>query len=341
MQCMMQKSTFHIVCVYSMNSAQTFFMFIQINQDDILVKPTTVATYLKETARVEALVSKSPAEDYNIGIVRYEYNYPPDVIINDKTRHATENVTRVYWEHLWRPLIPKSVHSVEKIIHKNDEKVINENFVTMDNAHQGMFMATAALLKAWKDRPNCQFDVIRQRPGLKNRPSQPSEGTQRVWMSSRMLHGKKHCNVKQLIPIRNFGQVTVWHLPNKNYRRVGKKGRIGGVDSSIENEFGTGKEKFLGPDPNLPTAMQLHLEMRKNYGYPDVGEDKSISSSRAKKKPYKGIIMINEVDLGNRGIPKYVSMLYERMKAYDEYVARGGLLADSDYENWKWTLDRD
>ncbi len=202
----------------------------------------------------------------------------------------------------------------------------------MENAHQGMFLATAKLLKAWKDRPNCQFDVIRQRPGLKKRPSQPAEGTQRVWMSSNMLHGKRHCNVKQLIPIRNFGQVTVWHLPNKNYRRVGKKGRIGGDGSNIENEFGTGKEKFMGPDPSLPTAMQYHLEMRKNYGYP--GEDSS--------SPYSGIMMINEVDGSKRvrGYQNYPAMLEERMKAYEDYVTRGGKLADSDYDNWKWTVDR-
>ncbi len=304
-----------------------------------MVKPTTVATYLLETKKLEKLVNKSPAEDYNIGIVRYEYNYPPDVIINDKTRHATENVTRVYWEHLWKPLVPKSVHLPTDILEKHDEQIVTQNYVTMENAHQGMFLATAELLQAWKDRKNCQFDVIRQRPGMKNRPSQPTEGTQRVWMSSRMLHGKKHCNVKQLLPIRNFGQITVWHLPNKNYRRVGKKGRIGGDGSSVENEFGTGKEKFIGPDPGLPTAMQLHLEMRKNYGYPL--EDNALNG--AKKESYSGIVMLNEVDLGKRpkGFAKYTAMLDERMKAFDEYVARGGRMIESDHSDWKWTLDRD
>ena len=279
------------------------------------------------------MLSKSPAEDYNIGIVRYEYNYPPDVVIDDKTRHATENVTRVYWEHLWKPLIPKSVHSPDEILHKEDEKVITQNYVTMGNAHQGMFLATSELLRAWRERPNCQFDVVRQRPGMKKNPSQPSEGTQRVWMSSRMLHGRKHCNVKQLIPIRNFGQLTVWHLPNKNYRRVGKKGRIGGDGSDIENEFGTGKEKFLGPDPGLPTAMQLHLEMRKNYGYPE-------GYNRDGKKAYNGIIMVNNVDFTRRfkWISTYTPMLGKRMQAYEEFVARGGKMVERDYEDWKWTL---
>ena len=41
-------------------------------------------------------------------------------------------------------------------------------------------------------------------------------------MSSRMLYGRKHCNVQQLLPIETFGVMNVLHLPNKNYRRVGK-----------------------------------------------------------------------------------------------------------------------
>ncbi len=292
-----------------------------------------------ETSKVQKLVSKSPAEDYNIGIVRYEYNYPPDVIINDKTRHATENVTRVYWEHLWKPLVPKSVHSPEEILEAKDKDIIEKYYVTMDNAHQGMFIATKDLLLAWKSRPNCQFHVIRQRPGMKDKPSQPSEGTQRVWMSSRMLHGKKHCNVKQLLPIANFNQLAVWHLPNKNYRRVGRKGRIGGDKSDIENEFATGDEKFTGPDPSLPTAMELHLQMRKVYGYPEIKDD-SKGDSVAKK--YNGIIMVNEFDYQNhyRGFQPHVDLVDQRMKAYDDYVSRGGIMADIDYQNWKWILER-
>lgn len=285
------------------------------------------------------MVSKSPAEDYNIGIVRYEYNYPPDIIINDKTRHATENVTRVYWEHLWKPLVPKSVHTPDDIVNPKDEPLISKYYVTMDNAHQGMFLATPQLLQAWKSRTNCQFDVIRQRPGKKNQPSQPIEGTQRVWMSSRMLHGKKHCNVKQLMPIENFNQLSVWHLPNKNYRRVGKKGRIGGTESSIENEFGTGKEEFVGPDASLPTAMQLHLAMRKEYGYPQIPHDEN---KNQRPNEYIGIVMLNEFDVGRqfRGKAPYINMVDERMKAYDDYVARGGQMTDVDHRNWMWIMDR-
>jgi hypothetical protein len=233
--------------------------------------------------------------------------------------------------------VPKSIHIPENVP-KQDETIISKHYVTMDNAHQGMFLATSDLLKAWKVRPGCKFDVIRQRPGMRKRPSQPSEGTQRVWMSSRMLHGKNHCDVKQLIPIRNFNQLTVWHLPNKNYRRVGKKGRIGGTGSDIENEFGTGNEKFIGPDKSLPTAMELHLEMRKAFGYPTAE-----NGDGGKNLSYDGIIMINEIDLHRqfKGFRPYIDMVDEKMKAYEDYVARGGQLVDKDYQNWKWTLDRD
>ena len=68
-------------------------------EDDIRVSPRTVAAYLYETAQVQKVVGRTRASDFNVGIVRYEYNYPSNVIIDDKTRHATQNVTRVYWEH--------------------------------------------------------------------------------------------------------------------------------------------------------------------------------------------------------------------------------------------------
>lgn len=274
---------------------------------------------------MEQLVGRQPAEDYNIGIVRYEYNYPPDIIIDDKTRHATENVSRVYWEHLWKPLFPKSIDVAP-------QPELQKNYVFMQNHHQGMFLATQQLLKAWRDRKGCEFDKVRQRPGRKDNPSQPTEGTQRVWMSSQMLHGKRHCNVQQLIPMRNFGQLTVWHLPNKNYRRVGKKGRIGG--GSVENEFGKKGDKFSGPDPSLPTEMELHLEMRQLY---------PVKAS----EQYTGIQMIDQVDR-QRGVGRsllgmsqqdYLQLLDDRMDAYHDYVQRGGVLSGKDFQNWKWTLE--
>jgi hypothetical protein len=50
--------------------------------------------------------------------------------------------------------------------------------------HQGMYIATRELLRAWRERKGCNFDQIKNRPGS---GSQPSEGTQRVWMSSQQL----------------------------------------------------------------------------------------------------------------------------------------------------------
>lgn len=295
------------------------------SEDDIKVSPTTAHAYLQETKQVEQLIGKSPAEDYNVGIVRYEYNYPPDIVIDDKTRHATEGVTRVFWEHLWKPLFPKSID----IVHQEEVK---NRYVSMQNHHQGMFMATRDLLKAWKNRKGCDFDVVRQRPGKKNQPSQPIEGTQRVWMSSQMLHGGKHCNVQQLIPMKNFGQLSVWHLPNKNYRRVGKKGRIGGGE--VQNDFGTGKENFVGPDASLPTEMDLHLQMRKLY--PMAGEEK-----------YSGIQMIDEVDHQRRfnrvagGFAPYMELLDQRMNAFRAYAERGGVLSEEDFSNWDWVTPKE
>ena len=68
-------------------------------EDDIRVTPRTVAAYLAETKNIQKIVGLERSADFNVGIVRYEYNYPNNVIIDDKTRHATQNVTRVYWEH--------------------------------------------------------------------------------------------------------------------------------------------------------------------------------------------------------------------------------------------------
>jgi hypothetical protein len=143
-------------------------------EDDIRVTPRTVGAYLTETKKIESIVGTQRSSDFNVGIVRYEYNWPNNVIIDDKTRHATQNVTRVYWEHGQYPIFPKAVDRIP-------EKLLTDTHIQMTNHHQGMYLATRNLLKAWKERPGCKFDQIRDRPGRKDRPSQPSEGTQRVW----------------------------------------------------------------------------------------------------------------------------------------------------------------
>lgn len=160
-------------------------------EDDIRVGTRTVAAYLDETRRIEEQVGKNRASDFNVGVIRYEYNFPSNVVMDDKTRHATQNVTRVYWEHSTFPAIDKAVDAVPVA-------EFRKTHVHCKNHHQGMFLATRNLLLAWKDRLGCNFDQVKNRPGMKNRPSQPSEGTQRVWMSSQQLYGRSHCNVQQV-----------------------------------------------------------------------------------------------------------------------------------------------
>jgi hypothetical protein len=82
------------------------------SEDDIRVSVKTVALYLSETRRIAEVVGPQKAPDFNVGIARYEYNYPPDILIDDKTRRATQNVTRVYWEHSWHPTFPNSVEQI-------------------------------------------------------------------------------------------------------------------------------------------------------------------------------------------------------------------------------------
>eukprot|EP00550_Attheya_septentrionalis_P008865 CAMPEP_0198297130 /NCGR_PEP_ID=MMETSP1449-20131203/35584_1 /TAXON_ID=420275 /ORGANISM="Attheya septentrionalis, Strain CCMP2084" /LENGTH=498 /DNA_ID=CAMNT_0043997969 /DNA_START=168 /DNA_END=1660 /DNA_ORIENTATION=- len=289
-------------------------------EDDMRVSPKTISAYLYETERVQQLVSQQTsktkiiASDFNVGLVRYEYNYPLSTVIDDKTRHATENVTRVYWEHTLaegKSIFPDISLAVP-------QPVLGDYYVYMHNHHQGMFLATQDLLRAWKERPGCQFDVVRQRPGSKKNPSQPSEGTQRVWMSSHMLYGSRHCNVQQVLPIDTFGALTVLHLPNKNYRRVGLKGRLGARENAKHVEFSDGTETFEGADPSLLTAMEYHIELRRTYP--------SKPSS-----PYKGIQMVN--DIGDDQLyPRakqleHQKIVDERMDAFQDYVSRGGVLS--------------
>lgn len=121
-------------------------------------------------------------------------------------------------------------------------------------------------------------------------------------MSSQQLYGKSHCNVQQVIPMDNFGAHTVLHLPNKNYRRVGRKGRLGGTLADKDKEA----ETALMMQASLPvvsskllTAMQLHIALRQKW-------------PATPQYPYQGIQMLNMVAGGGSNSP----LLIRRMKEY-------------------------
>ena len=260
--------------------------------------------------------------------MRYEYDFPENVVITDKTRHASINVTRVYWEHIGRPIFEKSVDKVE-------DEALSPYYISMHHPHQGMYLVTPTLLKAWKDRPKCRFNEVRNRPSHPNNPGQPTEGTQRVWMSSQMMYGGRHCNIRQLLPVENFGQLTVLHLPNKNYRRVGKQGRLGGHDNAPKNEFSDGTEQFTRASSDLLKSLELHIEMKRQF--PNL----QTSNIGGDGKRYTGIRVV-DTDIDLRGMHKnHKAAAEQKLEAYNSYVERGGFMIDLDMnidiEEWRTT----
>jgi hypothetical protein len=135
------------------------------------------------------------------------------------------------------------------------------------------------------------------------------------------LHKKRHCGVTQLLPVDNFGQLTVLHLPNKNYRRVGKQGRIGGSDNSPKNEFSDGTEVFQAAHPDLLRALELHVEMKRQF--PGLKKINLVGEDGREK--YVGIRVV-DTDIKPKGVAE------ERLEAYRQYVARGGYMVDSDMD---------
>lgn len=158
-------------------------------------------------------------------------------------------------------------------------------------------------------------------------------------MSSQQLYGKRHCNVQQLLPMERFGALTVLHLPNKNYRRVGRKGRLGGSkDKQKELEDITAMQAALPVvSSKLLTAMQLHIALCKQWPPKPTF-------------PYRGIVMVDQVEGRAKNDPR----LMERMKAYQgrfsswncgrshkciksdnpnlAYVERGGVMSEEDMD---------
>jgi len=123
-------------------------------------------------------------------------------------------------------------------------------------------------------------------------------------MSSQMLYGSKHCNVLQVLPKDNFPTLTVLHLPNKNYRRVGKY---------RNRKFADGSEVFEQPHPSLLMAMEVHLGLRS-------------AMPNKPQIPYRGVQMVDDVARQHDRFP----LLEQRMKEFNDYVNRGGVLSDED-----------
>ena len=186
-------------------------------EDDIRIGLSQLVAFVSETQRLKDSCSRGKFADYSLGFVRYEHDLPYSGV-DDANRKKTSDSTRVYWEHNKRPLEKNFA------IVRGDPELPDAEYVTMSNHHQGFYLATKEQLALWKIR--CQFDVATNRPGTGN---QPKHGTQRVWMSSLMLFHKKHCNVKQVIPVSKFSLFSVHHLANKNYKRIGKRGRLQGA----------------------------------------------------------------------------------------------------------------
>merc|ERR1712151_665095 len=132
-----------------------------------------------------------------------------------------------------------------------------------------------------------------------------------------MLLGKKHCAVQQLLPIDSFESLTVLHLPNKNYRRVGKQGRLGGTKNkdAPPNEFRDGTEKFVAPDASLITELEFHIALREKFPIEP-------------KKEYDGIIMLDEIHVGvsSPASQEFQRLVKQNIDKYNAYVSRGGVL---------------
>ena len=238
------------------------------------------------------------------------------VVIDDNTRHLTKETTRVFWEHsLELPVF-------EKVARELEHPALSSKYITLQNNHQGLFLATSSLLRAWKERgESCRFHVVRNRPGLRNKPSQPKEGTQRVFMSSKMLYGSNHCNVQLLLPVETFGRMNVHHLPNKNYRRVGRKGRVGGNVNGAKDYLNFENITTTGADPRLLKAYVVHQGLRQKFPFGFVKNGK-----------YNGIEMVDQIDRksGYKGKADHLALVTKRMEAYERYVISGGILTESD-----------
>jgi hypothetical protein len=139
-----------------------------------------------------------------------------------------------------------------------------------------------------------------------------------------MMYGRRHCGIIQLLPVENFGQLAVLHLPNKNYRRIGKQGRLGGSENAPENQFSDGTEVFQPTHPDLLKALELHVELKRQF--PHLQK----SNIDGNENRYTGIRMVDTDIKLHKMAPNHRSYCEKAMEAYKMYVDRGGYMIDSD-----------
>jgi hypothetical protein len=159
------------------------------------------------------------AVDFNVGIVQYEYNYPSNlVVMDDKTPHATENVTRIYWEHGQYPSI-LPMWWKESVSSEHD--MLQQTHTTMHARSSSRHVFGDSRIATGVERQTRpRWDDSRSWvPHLKTtvRTTLGSYPT-RMDAQSNVVRIQTLQHVQQVLPITSFGSLTVLHLPNKNYR---------------------------------------------------------------------------------------------------------------------------
>jgi hypothetical protein len=114
---------------------------------------------------------------------------------------------------------------------------------------------------------------------------------------------------------------------------VGKQGRIGGNDKAPKNEFSDGTEVFERSHPLLLKALELHIEMKKEF--PNL---KTLNVG--KHGEYTGVRVVDTEVKKHHFHKDHKVAFEERLNAYREYVSRGGYLieADMDLDVEGWTM---
>lgn len=204
-------------------------------ENDMLIPARTLAAYLQQEAALYD-ASVEAWEAHAFGFLRYERNASA---VDDDTRASVRHVKRVFWEQR-RPLA-----KTLPIMH-----IRGSAYARLTRAHSGVWMGTRRQLVHWRDK--CGFHEPTRRPG---KGGQPASGTQRVWMAGRSLFDRRFgCGIEALVPLEHYQAFALHHLSDKNFRRVGRKGRLGG--RAAKEPLVTAEELFEHFLPDLDGAGQ-------------------------------------------------------------------------------------